>query len=618
MGVIVKFFKRFMPYIKGHWRYFIIAILGAIMTAGSTALVAYFVNPLLGALSGKIPEIPLISFEDMQDNNYLAIVMALIIVFLYIIKASGMYIQGYFMSYIGGDIIRQVQNRMLKHLLSFELSYFNKMRGGELMSRTINDIGIIRTAVSSYVAEFVRESVTIIGLVAVVIFQNPQLAFFGLVVLPMAIIPLNIIFRRIKKYIHSSMQKGADINAKLAEIFNNIEIIKASNGERLESEIFESKNLELFNINMKSTKYSQLTTPMMEILGAIALGVVLYIAIVQISKNNITLEEFGSFATALFMLWTPIKRLVNMWGGMAGAIAANDRISQILERKPQINDGNITLKAPLECISLKNASFAYGENIAAINNISLDFKRNEITAIIGESGAGKSTLVNLLLRLYECSSGEITINGVNIKDYTQHSLSQNIAIVPQRIFIFNDTIAKNVAYGLELDENRVESALKDAQLLDFVKSLPSGIHTILDEFGVNLSGGQRQRIAIARALYKQPEMLILDEVTSALDSNTENLIKDAIDNIRSDKIIVIIAHRPSTIELADKIVRLDSGAIKEIVFKKQKAESKILKDSTKAKSPKKRKAESLIAESPKAKDSKPKDSNAKDKNGKKY
>lgn len=575
MGVIFRFFKRFMPYIKGHWRYFLIAILGSVMTAGSTALVAYFVNPLLGALNGKIPSLPLISFESMTNNHYLAIIMALIIVILYIIKASGMYIQGYFMSYIGGDIIRQVQNRMLKHLLSFELSYFNKMRGGELMSRTINDIGIIRTAVSNYIAEFVRESVTIIGLVAVVIYQNPQLAFFGLVVLPMAIIPLNMIFRKIKKYIHSSMQKGADINAKLAEIFNNIEIIKASNGEKMEAKIFEDKNLELFKINMKSTKYSQLTTPMMEILGAIALGVVLYIAIVQIAKNNITLEEFGSFATALFMLWTPIKRLVNMWGGMAGAIAANDRISQILERKPQINDGEITLKAPVESISLKNVAFKYSENIDAINNISLDFKRNEITAIIGESGAGKSTLVNLLLRLYECSSGEITINGTNIKYLTRESLSQNIAIVTQRIFIFNDTIANNVAYGLAFDKNRVESALKNAQLFDFASSLPNGIDTILDEFGVNLSGGQRQRIAIARALYKQPEILILDEVTSALDSNTENLIKEAISAIRKDKIIILIAHRPSTIELANQIVRLENGAVKEVILKKHKTQKAI-------------------------------------------
>lgn len=566
MRVLVGFFKRFMPYIKGHYKYFAIAILGSLMTAGATAGVAYFVNPILGTLNGKVPNLPLISFEDMQSNSELALVMALIITALYASKGIGMYIQGYFMSYIGGNIVRQVQDRMLRRVLSFELGYFNKMRGGELISRTIGDVGAIRTAVSNYIPEFFREIITVIGLVGVVIYQNSLLAFFGLVVVPLAVIPLKMIFRKIKKYLHASMQQGADISAKIVEIFNNVEMIKASNGEKMEADIFEAKNLELFRIGMKSTKYGQLTTPLMEVLAAIALGVVLYIAIIQINKGNLTMEEFGSFAAALFMLWTPIKRLVNMWGGMQGVIVANDRISQILEREPEIKDGIMTLNAPIQSIELKNASFKYGD-IDAINGITLNFKRNEITAIVGKSGAGKSTLVNLILRLYECSGGEITINGKNINEYTQKSLCENIAIVTQRIFIFNDTIAKNVAYGQNIDESRVESALRDAQMWDFVKAMPQGIHSILDEFGTNLSGGQRQRIAIARALYRNPEILILDEVTSALDINTENLIKEAIGAVRKNKIIIIIAHRPSTIELADKVVQLENGQIKSVKFK---------------------------------------------------
>ena len=569
MKLIFNFFSRFMPYIKGHYKYFAIAILGSLMTAGATAGVAYFVNPLLGTLNGKVPNLPLISLQDMQSNSQLALVMALIITLLYASKGIGMYIQGYFMTYIGGNIVRQIQNRMLRRVLSFELGYFNKMRTGELISRTLSDVGAIRTAVSSYIPDFFREIITVIGLVAVVIYQNSLLAFFGLFVIPLAVIPLKMIFRKIKKYLHTSMQKGADISAKIVEIFNNVEIIKASNGEKMEADIFEAKNLELFKIGMKSTKYGQLTTPLMEVLAAIALGVVLYIAIIQINKGSLTIEQFGSFTAALFMLWTPIKRLVNMWGGMQGVIVANDRISQILEREPEIKDGTIKLHAPIQSIELKNASFKYGD-IDAINGVNLDFKRNEITALVGKSGAGKSTLVNLILRLYECSSGEIAINGTNINDYTQQSLCANIAIVTQRIFIFNDTIAKNVAYGQEIDEARVESALRDAQMWDFVKDMPNGIHSILDEFGANLSGGQRQRIAIARALYRNPEILILDEVTSALDINTENLIKEAIGAIRKDKIIIIIAHRPSTIELSDKVVQLENGFVKSVKTKDTK------------------------------------------------
>ena len=199
-----------------------------------------------------------------------------------------------------------------------------------------------------------------------------------------------------------------------------------------------------------------------------------------------------------------------------------------------------------------------------MRGVSLDFKRNEIIALVGKSGSGKSTLVNLILRLYECDSGEILINDKNIKDYTQKSLRENIAIVTQRIFIFNDTIAKNVAYGMEVDENRVIEALKNAQMYEYVQAMPQGIHTILDEFGTNLSGGQRQRIAIARAMYKNPDVFILDEVTSALDSQTEDLIKEAIHLIRKDKIIILIAHRPSTIELANKVVEISEGKVTKI------------------------------------------------------
>ena len=522
------------------------------------------VEPLLGTLMGKVPKnTPLFNFEDMARDNLLAIAMPLLIILIYLGKAGGTYVQSYFMNFIGQDIVRQVRDRMLGHMLSLELEFFNKMRGGELMSRITNDIGIIRMAVSNYITEFIREFSTIIGLVCVVFYQSPKLAIIGLIVIPLALIPINMIIRKMKKYARSLQEKNADITSKLTEIFNNIEIIKASNGEKLEAKHFEEQNRQFLKISMKSVRVGELTTPLMELLGAVALAGIIYIATIEIHAGRLTAEEFGSFAAALFMIFTPLKKLVNIWGGMQGAIVASDRIFEILSKTSHITDGTHTLTKPIDSIQVKNASFSY-EQTHAIKGISLDFKRNEITALVGKSGSGKSTLVNLILRLYECQSGEILINGKNIKDYTQKSLRENIAIVTQRIFIFNDSIAKNVAYGMEVDEKRVIEALKSAQMYEYVQAMPQGIHTILDEFGTNLSGGQRQRIAIARAMYKNPDILILDEVTSALDSQTEDLIKEAIHLNRKDKIIILIAHRPSTIELANKVVEISEGKVTKI------------------------------------------------------
>ena len=539
-----------------------IAIAGSLLAALSQAGVAYMVEPLLGTLMGKIPRsTPFFSFEDMARDNVLAIAIPALIVFVYFSKSLGMYIQSYFMSYIGQDIVRQVRDRMLRHLLSFDLGFFNKMRGGELMSRISNDIGIIRMAVSNYVTDIIREITTIAGFLVIVFYQSPKLAIIGLVIIPLAIIPINLIIKKLKKYARTLQEKNADITAKLSEIFNNIEIIKASNGEKLESQTFERQNKEYLRVSMKSTKVGELTSPLMEVLGAIALGAIIYVATIEIQSGNITTESFASFCTALFMIYTPLKRLINLWGGMQSAIVASDRIFEILDKKPHITDGNLELKKPIDSIEVRSVEFSYGEEAHALKGVNLTFRRNQITALVGKSGSGKSTLINLILRLYEVQNGEILINGENIKNFTQKSLRENIAIVTQRIFIFNDTIAHNVAYGLEINEAKVIDSLKKAQMDEYVASLPQGIHTILDEFGTNLSGGQRQRIAIARAMYKNPDILILDEVTSALDSQTEDLIKEAINAVRKDKIIILIAHRPSTIELANNVIEMREGKI---------------------------------------------------------
>lgn len=542
-----EFFKNFMPYIRGHYPLFILAVLSGIFAALCTAGVTYLVKPMLDEV-----------FVD-KDVSKLALIPFLLML-AYIGKAIGSYAQGYLMSYIGEDIVRQIRDKMLSHMLFLDLSFFNKNRNGELIARITNDIGLIRSAVSSIFAEFVREGVTAIALIGVVIYQSPKLALLGLVILPLSILPISLIIRRLKKVSKKAQEKNADITSNLNEVFNNVEMIKVNSAEELESQKFKNENQEFFKINMKNTLIGTLDNPVMEILGALAIGGVLYVGGKSVIDGTLTVGEFFSFNTALFMAYTPIKRLLNCVVRMQSAIVANKRILEIFSQHSQITDGEKELSEEIKEIAFSNVSFKYDEE-EVLSHISCEFKKDSITALVGKSGSGKSTLITLLLRLYDVNSGEISINSTPLKDYKIKSLRSRISVVNQRIFILNDSIAKNVAYGSEVDSKRVEWALKQAMAWEFVESLPEGIETRLDEFGTNLSGGQRQRIAIARALYKDSQILILDEATSALDEKTEEAIKHTIDLIRKDKIIILIAHRPSTIELADQILRIENGKL---------------------------------------------------------
>ncbi len=543
-------FLEFLPYIKQHKNRFIIAMLAGIITALCTSLIAYLVKPVLDQVF-------------YAKNSFMLIVLPIIIIVAYLGKSGGMYIQSYLMNYIGHDIVRQIRNKLLEHILKLEIDFFNKARNGELIARVTNDIEAIKNAVSIYIGDLARESITFVALMVVVIYQSPKLALIGIIIMALSMLPINIISKKIKKRSKDSMEQNSDITSKLNEIFNNAELIKSSNNEKIELKYFKEANLKFFKINMKVVQQNQLITPLMEFLGAIIIAIVIYIGGNEVINERMTTGDFFSFMTALFMTYTPLKRLTAIYAGMQGAIAAGNRIIEILHREPKIKDGSIKIDKVIEKIQFKNVYLNY-DNIQALKNINLDFYRNEIIALKGKSGSGKSSIVNLILRLYIPTKGSVIINNISIDKYSQKSICDSIAIVTQRIFIFNDSIAANVAYGQEIDENRVIDALKQSFAYDFVEQLPNGIYTKLDEYGANLSGGQRQRIAIARAIYRNPQVLIFDEATSALDKNTEDSIKKTIDLIRKDKIIIIIAHRPSTIELADRVIEIKDGEIRNI------------------------------------------------------
>ena len=542
--------KRFGPYFKDYIPHFILAFIGMALASGGTAVSAYLVEPVLNKIF-------------VEKNETLLYLLPCAIIAIYVLKNIGTFMQAYFTAYIGQDTIRRFREKMVGNLLNLDMKFFNDFRTGELISRTTNDIERIRSIVSSIIPELIRELVTIIGLLCVVIYQSPKLAFFALVVMPLAIYPISRLAKKMKKISKKSQEKTSDITSALSEIFTNIEIIKANNAQKYEHSRFIDENNKFFKLNLKTVKIEQLVSPLMETIGSIGVAAVIIIGGKDVIDGNINMGAFFSFLTALFMLYTPLKRIVNIYNKMQDAIAASERTFFLMDKVSEIKDGEKVLSEEINLIKFNDVRLSYGDK-EVLKGINLEARKSEFIALVGSSGGGKTSLMNLLMRFYDVSSGEILINETNLKNIKIHSLRQNIGLVTQRVYIFNDTIAKNVAYGREFNEDAVINALKMANAYEFVSKLDNGINTILNEFGTNLSGGQRQRIAIARALYQNPQILIFDEATSALDNESEKEITKAINNLRSKKIIFVIAHRLSTVESADKIALLCDGRIVDI------------------------------------------------------
>ncbi len=544
---MLEFLKSYSHFYKDYKKEFAIVLIGVLLTSAATAAIAYLIKPVLDEIFIK------------KDTAMLAI-LPLALVVVYAAKSVGAFIETYYISFIGKDIVRRVRDSLLGSLIKADISFFVRSRGGELISRLTNDIGRIQAAVSSYLASIIKESLTAIGLIGMVIYQSPKLAFLGLIVLPIAFYPLSLLANRMRKLSKKSQEINSDIASHLNEIFNNIEMIKVNCAENFEAKRFQNHTLNSLKIDMKSVKTAEAINPLMETLGAIAAAVVIYVGGTEVMEGRLSVGEFFSFLTALFLLYTPIRQLSSVFNKFQDAIAANKRIRELFEIKPTIKGGEKKLDFCPTTIELKNAKLSY-EDKEALKGVSIVFKKGEITALVGQSGGGKSSLVSLLLRFYDTTSGAIYIDGHDIKEFTLDSLRSQVAMVSQRVYIMNDTVAANVAYGEEIDEERVNEALKAAHAYAFVKHLPQGMYTTLEEFGANLSGGQRQRIAIARALYKNPSILIMDEATSALDNESEAEVMKATAKIAKERIVILVAHRLSTVKAASKIALFKDGQI---------------------------------------------------------
>ncbi len=541
-----NFFRYYSKYYKDYKKQFFFAFIGMIMVSVSSSATAYLIKPILDKIF-------------IAHNEKMLYILPFFIILAYLAKGIGSFIESYFIGYIGLDIIRKIRDDLLKHILNLDLDFFYKTHSGELMSRLINDIDRIKSAVSNQLSSLIKESLTALGLLAVVIYQSPKLAFFALIILPLVIYPVNILSKKMKKISHKSQEKNSDINTHLSEIFTNIEGIKSYNAMEYELERFQKYNYDFFKINLKAIKNNNLLTPIMETFSASAAAIVIFVGGLEVIHGDISVGAFFSFMTALFMLTDPIRKISMTFNKFQDALAAHERILKLKKITPSIQGGEIKITS-IDEIEFRNVSLNY-EETQALKNINFYAKKGEIVGLVGNSGGGKSSFINLILKFYNPTKGDIFINHQNTRLIDTISLRNNIAIVTQRVYIFNDSIAANISYGKKIDEKKVKEVLKKANLWDFVESLEEGIWTILQENGSNLSGGQRQRIAIARALYLNPSILILDEATSALDNASEAKIMQTIHQISHDLIIFIIAHRLNTIENSTNILVFDNGEI---------------------------------------------------------
>lgn len=482
-----------------------------------------------------------------------------------IIRAIFEFFHSYIMSDVGQKVIRNVRNSVYEKIQHLSLEYFAKKRSGELVSRITNDVKLIENAVSYALTDLVYQSFEIMFFSLTIFWINWRLASISILVLPLVAIPMVKVGQVLRRLSKKSQEKMADINSLLIETFSGVRIVKAFCAEEREIGKFARQNQDYYKIAMKSIKRMTLLGIGTELIGVAMALFMAYYGATLVFKNLLSFGVFALFMACLLSLIRPFKKLSQVNSIMQQALTASMRIYEILETKPTVVEKVTTKILPefKDKIVFEDVWFSY-ENQDILKGINLEVKRDEVLAIVGPSGVGKTTLVDLIPRLYDPKKGRILIDAVDIKELSFKSLRQHIGMVTQETILFNDTIRANIAYGKpEASEKDIEQAAIQAYAYDFIKQLPQGFQTIIGDRGMKLSGGERQRIAIARALLKNPPILVLDEATSQLDSESERIVQEALDKLIYGRTVFVIAHRLSTVKGAHKIIVLDKGRIVE-------------------------------------------------------
>jgi len=544
----MELYKRLLRYTRPYVWHILISLLCSLFVGGATSLAAMIVKNVVDEI--------FMSKDEVMLRYIPFMVLGLIAV-----QGLASFGQSYFIEGVGQRIILQFRRELFAHLQRLSLRFFAKNTTGALVSRITSDVTLLQNAVANIISDAIRQGVTATGLLVVVFYRHWQLAIIALLVLPVAMGIVTYFGRKMRHNSRSLQLKMADINHLLYEKLSGIRIVKAFCAEQLEEERFNAVITGFFTTAMHSVTIQAINGSLSEVLGGIGIAGVIWYGGYQVIRGETTPGTFFSFITALLLLYEPLKRISKYNMKIQQALAAADRVFEILDMPPDIVEVEHAVELPLihQGIAYQHVSFKYDDDLI-LNDISFTAPVGQVTAFVGLSGAGKTTLLSLLPRFYDATDGEILIDETNIRQATFASLRGQIGIVTQDVILFHDTVANNIAYGAQhyaLED--VIRAAKIANAHEFIERLPDGYQTLIGERGTRLSGGQRQRLAIARALLKNPPIIILDEATSSLDSESERLVQEAIANLMQDRTTLVIAHRLSTIQKANQILVLDAG-----------------------------------------------------------
>ena len=549
----IQLYFRLLQYVKPYWGVFALSILGMLISAATEVALPVAVKPFLDG-----------TFVNKDPFLIKWVPVALVAIFIF--RGIGAYIGTYASTWVGNKVVMDLRDIMFRRMLALPLGYFHDNTTGNLISRFTYDVTQVTSAATNVVMVLVKDSVTMAGLLAYLLYLDWKLTMISLIMVPPIALVVRYFNVRLRNMSRATQQAMGDITQVLQETVECNKVVKIFGGQGYEARRFGETSNRLRGFSMKQTAAAAANVPAVQVLAALAVAVVVYYATVQAQSNSTTVGGFVSFLAAMLLLTAPLKRLTGVAEHLQRGLAAAESVFALLDEEPEKDAGTVELERARGDIRFDRVTFRYPRaEQPALLGVTVAIRPGETVALVGPSGSGKTTLANMVPRFFHPASGRVTIDGHDVETLSLASLRRNIALVSQEVALFNDTVAANIAYGQTAGASReaIERAAQAAHALDFIRAMPQGFDTLIGENGVRLSGGQRQRLAIARTILKDAPILILDEATSALDSESEKHVQAALERLMQGRTTIVIAHRLSTIEKADRIVVLDKGEVAE-------------------------------------------------------